>query len=360
MSLRDFAAYLGVSDRTVSNWEGGGAGYQPRAESQAVLDTALGRASEEARARFASALGERSTAPSVTAGEIGVDSHKFLPVFIGAEHALRLRAHMPRGPGAGVDWLESSSARVDHPEARECVLHVFACGVAVFHLVQSREPSSLTELAVWRYRSYASVLPWARDTLRDLLDVDHTHAPDPAYVLSLYWLTSAPWSGDAYDTALRLLSTPSVLVDRGAPGGPAPLHDSVEEQFLATGFEHPDIVSFGVRGVSAGYAGWSGLAYASHCRERGLTIDELVGCELTVQALWCFTHRIQQMIEDGRDPSMPERYGWRFLRAGSSRLTTARAQETAQHVLMREAIMRTSGLTERLRAAQDALRESAG
>ena len=32
------------------------------------------------------------------------------------------------------------------------------------------------------------------------------------------------------------------------------------------------------------------------------------------------------------------RWCW-FLRAASSRLTTARAQETAQHVLMREAIM---------------------
>ncbi|MCX4869959.1 hypothetical protein OHU11_01160 [Streptomyces sp. NBC_00257] len=57
---------------------------------------------------------------------------------------------------------------------------------------------------------------------------------------------------------------------------------------------------------------------------------------------------------------MPEQYGWRFLRAAYSRLTTARAQETAQHVLMREAIMKTSGLAEWLRAAQDALRESVG
>ncbi|WP_432126724.1 hypothetical protein [Streptomyces sp. bgisy082] len=119
-------------------------------------------------------------------------------------------------------------------------------------------------------------------------------------------------------------------------------------------------MSFGVRGVSTGYAGWSGVAYASHSRERGLTVDELVACELTVQALWCFTRQVQQMIEDGQDPSMPEEYGWRFLRAASSRLTTARAQETAQHVLMREAIMKTSGLAERLRAAQDALRESVG
>jgi hypothetical protein len=76
--------------------------------------------------------------------------------------------------------------------------------------------------------------------------------------------------------------------------------------------------------------------------------------------VWCFTRQIQQMIEDGQDPSMPEQYGWRFLRAAYSRLTTARAQEAAQHVLMREAIMKTSGLAERLRAAQDALRESVG
>jgi len=292
------------------------------------------------------------------AGRIGVDSHKFLPVFIGVERAERLRAHMP--PGEDAEWLESSSARVDHPEAQECVLHVFACGVAAFHIVQPHEPPSLTELAVWRYRSYASDLPWARDKLRDLLDEDRARVPNPEYVLSLYWLTTGPWTGSAYDTALRLLSTPSVLVDRGAPGGPAPLDGSVEESLLANGFDHPDIVSFGVRGVSTGYVGWSGVAYASHSRERSLTIDELVDCELAVQTLWCFTRQIQQMVEDGQDPSMPERYGWRFLRAANSRLTTARAQETAQHVLMREAIMKTSGLAERLRAAQDALRESIG
>ncbi|MCX4485756.1 hypothetical protein OG890_17670 [Streptomyces anulatus] len=56
---------------------------------------------------------------------------------------------------------------------------------------------------------------------------------------------------------------------------------TVEESLLATGFDHPDIVSFGVRGVST--------AYASHSSERSLTTDELVACEPTVQALWCFT-----------------------------------------------------------------------
>ncbi|MFD6626342.1 helix-turn-helix domain-containing protein [Streptomyces diastaticus] len=353
MSLRDFAAYLGVSDRTVSNWESGGTSYAPSADSQAVLDTALGHASNDARARFAAARGTDRVAPSAT-GRIEVDSHKFVPTFIGVERADQLRAHMT--PNAG-QWLESASVRVHHPEA-DCLLHVFACGVVVFHLIQRHEPRTLTELAVWRYRSYASDLPWARDKLRDLLDEDRLLAPTPEYVLSLYWLTAGPWTGDAYDTALRLLSTPSVLVDRGAPGGPAALDGAVEESLLATGFDHRDILPFGVRGVSTAYAGWSGVAYASHSHERGLTIDELVTCELTVQTLWCFTRQIQRMIEDGQDPTMPEPYGWRFLRAAYSRLTSARAQETAQHVLMREAIMKTSGLADLLRAAQDALRES--
>ncbi|MET8557649.1 hypothetical protein ABZV64_22220 [Streptomyces sp. NPDC004959] len=160
------------------------------------------------------------TAAPVT-GRIEVDSHKFLPVFIGVERAGRLREYLT--PSGGAQWLESSSTRLDHPEAQSCVLHVFACGVAVFHLVQPHEPAALTDLAVWRYRSYASDLPWARDKIRELLEGDHAGAPNPEYVLSLYWLTSGPWAGDAYDTALRLLSTPSILVDRGAPGGPAPL-----------------------------------------------------------------------------------------------------------------------------------------
>ncbi|MFD0343333.1 hypothetical protein ACFVH0_32420 [Streptomyces sp. NPDC127117] len=103
---------------------------------------------------------------------------------------------------------------------------------AVFHLVQPHEPPALTDLAVRRYRSYASDLPWARDKFRDLLDEDHHRIPNPEYVLSLYWLTSVPWTGDAYDTALRLLSTPSVLVDRGAQGGPAPLDGTVEASLL--------------------------------------------------------------------------------------------------------------------------------
>lgn len=52
MSLREFAAYLGVSDRTISKWEAGADRIRPRPDSQAILDTVLERASDDVRARF--------------------------------------------------------------------------------------------------------------------------------------------------------------------------------------------------------------------------------------------------------------------------------------------------------------------
>lgn len=57
MSVRGFAAHLGVSDRAVSKWEADGEKMVPRPDSQAMLDTALERASAEARDRFELLLG---------------------------------------------------------------------------------------------------------------------------------------------------------------------------------------------------------------------------------------------------------------------------------------------------------------
>lgn len=56
MSLRDFAAHLGVSDRMVSRWEAAGERIQPRPVNQEALDTSLDRATEQERERFVALL----------------------------------------------------------------------------------------------------------------------------------------------------------------------------------------------------------------------------------------------------------------------------------------------------------------
>jgi transcriptional regulator with XRE-family HTH domain len=53
MSVREFAAHLGVCDRLVSKWEAGGQRMRPREVNQAALDESLRRCTEVERRRFA-------------------------------------------------------------------------------------------------------------------------------------------------------------------------------------------------------------------------------------------------------------------------------------------------------------------
>ncbi|MDQ3987825.1 MAG: transcriptional regulator [Actinomycetota bacterium] len=56
LSVRDFAARLGIGLRTVNKWEARQSDITPLPYMQEVLDTALARASDEAKARFSAAV----------------------------------------------------------------------------------------------------------------------------------------------------------------------------------------------------------------------------------------------------------------------------------------------------------------
>ncbi|MGC4809056.1 helix-turn-helix domain-containing protein [Micromonospora sp. DT228] len=358
MSIRDFAQDLGVSERTVSKWEAGRDAVRPRPEMQAALDTALSRAEGQAAARFVAATSEADPQDGRIGAGYQVQSHKFIPAFTGASAAAELAAQSAFRPRPH-EWLEVSVTGVPHPEGT-CTAHVFACGVVVLHIVQELHLPTLASLAAWRYASYDKDMPWAADQVARLMSPNLTanHAV-PEYVLSMYILQEPAWVGVELENALRLMSLPSVLVNRRAHPSPEPVDDHVERGLLAQGFDQPSVQSFGVHGVSVGYASWAGVAYHALSPEQALMVDDLVACEVDVQMLWAYCRHIQRQIEDGQDPAMPPEFGWRFLRAAHSRMTTARARETAQHCMMREAMLSTSGLPERLTQAQSALRETA-
>src|SRR5215472_2947849 len=52
MSVRVFAGHLGVAPRTVSKWDRLGEATRPYPDTQAILDTALQRATAEVQGRF--------------------------------------------------------------------------------------------------------------------------------------------------------------------------------------------------------------------------------------------------------------------------------------------------------------------
>jgi transcriptional regulator with XRE-family HTH domain len=69
-TVRGFATYLGVTDRTVSKWEAAGASCRPRPDNQAALDTALARAEAGAMQRFTATLRDYATAQAHPGGAV--------------------------------------------------------------------------------------------------------------------------------------------------------------------------------------------------------------------------------------------------------------------------------------------------
>ena len=89
-TVREFAEDLGVSPRTVSKWEAGGAGHLPRPELQAALDTSLAQATDEQRTRFETAISARDTPPA-SAPPVSRDRPRSSPHGPGLTEAAQLR-----------------------------------------------------------------------------------------------------------------------------------------------------------------------------------------------------------------------------------------------------------------------------
>lgn len=103
MSVREFAAHLGVSDRMVSKWEVGAASIYPRPVNQAALDTVLAHASHDARRRFTILVGEITIAPGTE--EITVARPPARHPVDGKLMALIEGGVFLRGPGNEPCWL---------------------------------------------------------------------------------------------------------------------------------------------------------------------------------------------------------------------------------------------------------------
>jgi hypothetical protein len=330
------------------------AGLSP-AEFAAMLSPLLGRPvtpghvlSWETTATPPGDVVVASEAVSPAGTRLGVRSHKFIAAYAGAEAAAALAAR-PGMSRAVFSGLECMQAPVTHPGGT-CTLTVWPSGSVVFHLAEDIETPGVAALAEWRVRSYAENLEWATAWLADA-GCDRA----ASYVLSAYWVLRPIWAGRLLATGMRMLCSPRVLLDRGeVAGGGA---QEAERALLADGYEHDGMRSFGMRGVSCGYASWSGVSYFPADESRALAEDDIVAVELALQSVWAFCEHVNGCTERGEDPAVPVAHGYRFLRAARSRLTSPRPQERGQHQAMREALVETSGLPGILAQAIESLRE---
>ncbi|GAA4195560.1 hypothetical protein GCM10022252_41600 [Streptosporangium oxazolinicum] len=87
MSIRAFAAHLGVSERMVSKWEAGAEGIHPRPVNQAALDSSLSASSSDVQARFSGLITASGIQSSDEATDV-VPSGSGIPL-PGGQHQVR-------------------------------------------------------------------------------------------------------------------------------------------------------------------------------------------------------------------------------------------------------------------------------
>jgi hypothetical protein len=282
---------------------------------------------------------------------LGLRSHKFICGHAGQD-ATAILAGLPGMADGACAGLPCRSQPLACPSG-ECTLHVWPSGAVVFHLAEDVEFAGVAGLAVWRVATYEENLAWASSVLRSLTG---DAAVAASYVLSLYWVDQPAWAGQLLATGMRLLCSPRVLLDHpGSAGAPTPAE--AERALLAGGYEHAGMRPFGMRGVSSGFASWSGVSYFPADPARALAEDELVDFELGLQAAWVYCEHVLGLLEDGQPPDTADGYGWRFLRALRARLANQRPTETGQYQAMRAAVIETSGILAMLGHAIEALRE---
>lgn len=284
-----------------------------------------------------------SDAFSPSGAWLSLRSHKFICGYPGEDDVAEIARRLGATSGEFCG-LESRWATVHHPGG-DCMLTLWPCGSAVFHLAEDIEVPDVATLAAWRVKTYAENLDWATGLLRDLAGDDSAAA---SYVLSAYWVSRPAWAGPLLSTGMRLVCSPRVLLEHGAGGEGAA---QAERDLLAGGYEHAQMRDFGMRGVSAGYASWSGVSYYPADPNRALDEDELTAFELAMQSVWAFCEHAC------RGGLVPEGYGYRFLRTARSLLASPRPQESGQYQAMRQAIMGTSDLEGMMAQAIEMLRE---
>lgn len=230
-TVRAFAEELGVGVRTVSKWEQYGADTQPRPDTQAILDTALARATTEERERFHSLLtgdgaqypGARSTsiAPPPLDYEQWSDDLDRAAVFISRqsftlaatlidrwqarsaahgrldEHGLYLfaRAHVLRGD------IQRDQGALLGPASAE---HSYTRGLQVFRELDIPRRTAQVELSLAVIHEMSGSLQRSAREYKTLAQDPRLDARDQAR--ARLWVGTALTKLDSYEPAVRVMA----------------------------------------------------------------------------------------------------------------------------------------------------------
>lgn len=283
-----------------------------------------------------------------------VESHKFVPMFFTPECFVELN-----------DGIEKESEWAKYREimteaGRFCLLPF---GIGVWHLVETVNFSTLTDLAIWRRRTYRHIKNgqhlislyademFPSDSSHDFL-IWKDKFGKPGYVLSLFTLEVPLWeTAEEIDTALRILACPTSLQSEDVADIDRDKAIEMENYFLQSGFPDPEIEKFGLFGRNIGYASWAGVSYYEITPHQFGLKSQLVEFEIAVQATWwlCFCIR-EKCLANGGIRKANIASAIHFLIKQFGKVKSIGATEPIAQRTMHEAVLKTSRLEELVEA----------
>jgi transcriptional regulator with XRE-family HTH domain len=229
-------------------------------------------------------------------------------------------------------------------------IHVFPFNVAVVHEKHELIVTNLTDVARWRRAQIRRRSVAASDHLLEINDDMHAVSRDP-YCFACLHLKKAPWGEwQQLNRAVQLLSCPSLLLDTDELppelSGGTSYH---EDEMMNSTSEIQGSRPFGFENRHVAWASWSGVGI--HFRdEREFGVASLIEFEVQLQALWTLADHIDQT---GETPA--QNFGVEFLRRIRRKLRGVGATEHASERHMKEVLIETSRIIDKLDNALDAL-----
>ncbi|MGQ0775132.1 MAG: hypothetical protein ACT4NY_12055 [Pseudonocardiales bacterium] len=353
---RDRGIQIGTLDSVTRHIKRIEAGHvrDPSAVYKALLCAAL----QKNEAFLFGAISLEASSGSMSARTFNLRNHKLIPTFVGASAVQRAIDNLAM-QAAPTSPTRCYHYTLNHPRDEVGVeLWVWPFGVAIFHLIEDVAFPDLANFALWHRRVYDEQVNWANETIASLFKSDAS----AQYAMPINWVVRSIWSKSDLDTALRILTAPRLLLQRTAHTESSDLAHAalVERSLFQGGLDQFDVSEFGIEGISMGIASWSGVVYFPIAPHRALLESEVLTYELTVQAAWSYCDWIRSQVEIGNDLDVEPQHGRRLLRALRSIITNPRPEESAQIYPLRIAILGSSGITEHLNQATDAIAELRG
>lgn len=284
---------------------------------------------------------------------ICIESHKFVPVYLGHRPEVGLPRPSP--------WIPYN--QLDTPEGSLCV---FESGVGVWHLRETIEVESIVDLAVWRRDSYHNILGGDHSIHKRLPSVLSMPAGPktqplrsfigkPGYVLSAYFVRSHCWPESQLKTGLKLMCSPHVLHGSDDQVVEGPRVRALERLLLTQGIDHPDVREFGIYGIAFGYASWAGVSLFDFVDDNSSLGAEIIQFELALQSVWWLCHCLGNMPPNQGRKGRAAGHSWRNVAADLAKLKSIGPTEHTPRRTMVEAILATSRIDHVAAEAQKSL-----